>query len=360
MKKIYLTATAIVVATGAFAQSFVQQQVTSTVAKEVVFPTPNAAAATPDDTLGWDELGNQLIQYGSDAGYVFGTNSIEFPAPAPAGTFQFNLEYARSFVIQDPQTVIGAGFIFGAKTDVSGDPSAVTAKLYALEQDAAVSVLANPLTYDADGPGSTVKASGAIAFADADTVFPNVTWVDFDSEGWVSSDFVIGLDITSLYGAPSDTIVLMADAHNDSDGNSTFTRFTQGANTSGPSVWAQSTALLIDDLFLNLAIFAVVAESPNSIEEQTFIDGVKATTYPNPGLTSDNITIQYGVEKAVKNVDVTIFNMNGQMVFTTSEGDKASGNYNVTVPAGTLSAGTYTYLVQADDSRIAKRMVILK
>ena len=360
MKKIYLTATALVVATGAFAQSFLQQEVTSFDSKEIVLPDPSAAAATPDDTLGWDELGNQIGVYPSDAGYVFGTSAIEFPAPVPAGTFQFNLEFARSFVVQEPQTVIGAGFIFGYKSDASGDPSAATAKLYALEQDAAASVLANPLVFDADGPGSTVKASGAIAFADADTAFPNVTWVDFDNEGWVSSDFVIGLDITNLYGSPSDTLVVSADSHNDSDGNSTFTRFTQGMNTSGQAVWAKSTALLASDLFVNLAIFAVVAESPNSIEEQSYIDGVKATTYPNPGLTSDNITIQYGVEKAVKNVDVTIFNMSGQMVFTTSEGAKTSGNYNTTVPAGLLSAGTYTYLVQADNSRIAKRIEILK
>ena len=360
MKKIYLTTVAIVVATGAFAQSFVQQEVTSFIAKEYQFPINSSAAATPTDTLGTDDLGTQLGLYGSNGGFVFGTSAFEFPAPAPAGTFQFGKEFARGFIVNSAHTVIGAGFMFGTKSDVSGSPAAATANLYFVEPDRAISELSATPAFDADGPSAAVVATAEVAFADADTAFPNVTWVDFDTEAWVPSDFAIGLDITSLYGTTSDTLVLLADAHLDSDGTYTWTKITQGASAAGAGVWARSTALLQDDFFVNLAIFAVVAESPNSIEEQAYFNGVKATTFPNPALSSDNITIQYGVDKTVENVEVSIFNMNGQVVFTTAEYGKASGNYNVNVPAGILSAGTYTYLVQADDSRIAKRMVILK
>lgn len=359
MKKIYLMLTAMAVSSAVFAQNFVKQELTSVVAKDVVLPEFSNAAGTPDDTLGFDELGVQLIQYGSDAGYVFGTNTIAFPAPNE-GNFQWNLEYARSFPVQDPQVVIGAGFIFGYKNDVSGSPAAATVKLYDLKQDVALSVLALPPAFDADGPGSNVLASGDLNFADADTMFPAITWVNFDADGWVASDFVIGLDITSLYGTPSDTLVLMADAHNDSDGTSTFTRFAQGTAIGGQSLWARSTALLQGDLFVNLAIFAVVAESEVGIEEQGFVNGVKMTTYPNPATIGENITVQYGLESNAKNVSFRIVSATGQVFSTVYEGEKRSGLHQTTIPTGNLASGSYIYLLEADGKRLAKRLEILK
>lgn len=359
MKKIYLSITAIAISASAFSQTFIQQRVTSSVAKDVVLPVYNGSASTPDDTLGFDELGAQLFQYGSDAGYVFGANVLAFPAPNE-GVFQFNTEFARGFIVDDAQNVIGAGFIFGSKSDASGSPAAAKAKLYNVEPNKALSALVAPPVLDADGPGSTVIASADLAFSDADTVFPNITWVDFDTEGWVSSDFAIGLDIKALYGTPSDTLVLLADEHNDSDGESTWTKFTQGADANGTTLWARSTALLQSDLFVNLAIFAVVAESPNSIEEQGYMNGVKVTMYPNPAVSSENVTIQYGLETSAKNVDLSIVNVNGQVVYTAAQGAKASGIYTMNVPAGTLSSGSYIYVLNADGARIAKRMEILK
>ncbi|MGB0368642.1 MAG: T9SS type A sorting domain-containing protein [Flavobacteriales bacterium] len=358
MKKIYLTAAAFVAATGAFAQSFVQQEITSSVAKEIVFPEPSGAAATPTDTLGWDEIGTQLIAYGSQSGYVFGTNDLV--NPANPSQHQYNLEYARGFVVNDAYTVVGAGFIFGAKEDVSGSPAAVTARLYSVSDNRALEDL-QTASLTAPGPAAAVMASGDIAFADADTVFPNVTWVDFDSEAWVPSDFAISLDISALYGSPADTLVVLADEDGDSDGDYTWTRIAASpAAPNGQKFWAKTTAMLQGGLDVNLAMFAVVAESGVGIEEQAYMNGVKATTYPNPALSSDNITIQYAIEKAAKNVELSIYNMNGQVVFTVAAGSKASGVYNVSVPAGKLSAGTYTYLVQADDARIAKRIQVLK
>jgi flagellar hook assembly protein FlgD len=118
--------------------------------------------------------------------------------------------------------------------------------------------------------------------------------------------------------------------------------------------------LLQSDLFVNLAIFAVVAESPNSIEEQGYMNGVKVTMYPNPAVSSENVTIQYGLETSAKNVDLSIVNVNGQVVYTAAQGAKASGIYTMNVPAGTLSSGSYIYVLNADGARIAKRMEILK
>ena len=84
------------------------------------------------------------------------------------------------------------------------------------------------------------------------------------------------------------------------------------------------------------------------------------TTYPNPALASDNITIQYGVESSVEKVEINIIDMNGRLIFTAEEGSKTSGLYNLNVPAGTLSVGSYIYSIEADGARMAKRMEILK
>jgi hypothetical protein len=206
--------------------------------------------------LGFDELGAQLIYYGSNSGYVFGTNVLV----DPQGT-QYNLEYARGFIVNDPYTVIGAGFIFGGKEDVSGSPAAAKVNLYNIASNRALGS-ATSTAPDAPGPAATVLATADLAFADADTVFPNVTWVDFSTEASVPSDFAIGLSIAPLYGTPVDTLVLMADADGDSDGDYTFTRIALSPTApSAQTLWAKSTILLqgglrLLDLAADLAIFA--------------------------------------------------------------------------------------------------------
>jgi len=363
MKKIYLSIAVVAVSASSFAQSLqeqpiMQQTVTSAVARDVVLPVHNSALTDPTDTLGFDELGAQLIQYASPSGYVFGTNELVDPAQGS----QFNLEYARGFIVNDPYNVIGAGFIFGSKEGVSGSPVAAEARLYSIAPNRALGTQTSTAP-DSDGPAATVLASADLAFADADTNFPSITWVDFDSEAWVPSDFVIGLNIAALYNGanPADTLALLADSDGDSDGDYTFTRI--GLSPTAPTsqtLWAKSGVLLVGGLANNLAIFAVVGESPNSIEEQGFLNGVKATMFPNPAVSSDNVTIQYGLETAAKNVDLSIVNVNGQVVYTAAQVAKASGIYTMNVPAGTLSSGSYIYVLNADGARIAKRMEILK
>jgi hypothetical protein len=61
---------------------------------------------------------------------------------------------------------------------------------------------------------------------------------------------------------------------------------------------------------------------------------------------------------AVKNVTVSIYTLNGQVAYSASQGAKASGTYNVNVPAGTLATGSYIYAIEADGKRLAKKMEI--
>ena len=343
----------------AFSQSVIQQEIVSAVAKEVVFPMPNASATDPTDTLGFEELGNQLISYSSPSGYVFGTNELVDPQFGS----QYNLEYARGFIVNDPYTVIGAGFIFGGKNDVSGSPAAAKVRLYGLAADRALGS-AQSQGPDEIGPAASIETSADLLFADMDTLFPAISWVDFNSPAWMSTDFAIGLNIGDLYNGatnPADTVYLLADADGDSDGDYTFTRIGIAPSSSQTqTLWARSGALLQGGLANNLAIFAVVAESLTSIEEQGFLNGIKMTTYPNPAMSGESITVQYGIEKTADKVEINVFDMNGRLVHSIAEGDRAAGVHSVEIPAGTLTAGSYLYVMQANGSRMAKRLEILK
>lgn len=356
MKKIYLTVVAISVASATFAQSFLNQQVTGAVAKEIQLPAAGVAAADPTDTLGIDEFGGDFWIYSSNSGYVFGSSDLEGQVQGQT-VHQLNYEYAAGFLVNDSYTVLGAMFFTGGKEDVSGSPADMKVKIWSLADDKAY-LDGQAQSPTEIGPNQAL-ATESVAFADVDTT--DATYVTFSNPVWVNTDFAIGLDIQSLYNGANDadTIFFVSDENGSSDGSYTWTKLGFDI-VPGQFFWTLSTGLLQGGLDVNLAVFAIVAESPNGIEEQGYLNGVKMTTYPNPAMTSDNVTIQYGVENAVKNVDINIYDMNGKQVFNAALGAKASGVYNLNVPAGTLSAGSYIYSIEADGGRMAKRMEILK
>jgi len=339
-----------------FGQKFVQQEVTHAIAKEIPVTMPGLNA-NHSDTLGLSTYGTQIFQYTSNVGYIFGTSDFEGVVQGQTVN-QLNLEYAAGYIVNDDYSVVGAMMWFGDKEDVSGNPADLTVKVYSLGDDKAVSTAQTTMP-DVVGPDQMLT-SVALPFSDVDTS-TLATFVSFASPVLVSEDFAISVDISNLYTTPADTVWLYASEEGVSDGTYTWTsiavRLSTGQLT--PSSWALSTGLLQGGLDVNLAIFAIV-ETPNGIEEQGFLNGVKMDVYPNPSFSSDNVTIQYAVEKAVEKVELNIYNMNGQVVFTSAEGAKASGLYNLNIPTGTLSAGSYIYSIEADGARMAKRLEILK
>ena len=346
-------------ASSVFAQKFFQQEITHAISKELPPVTPNGAASH-SDTLGLDTYGDQIFQYTSNVGYIFGISDLEGVVQGQTIN-QLNLEYAAGYIVNDTYNVIGAMMWFGGKSDVSGNPADLVVKMYSLADNKAVST-AQTQTPDVTGP-EQMLASVNLPFSDVDTASFNIpTFAMFSSPVSIQTDFALAVDISGLYTSPADTAWLYASEDGASDGFYTWTALAARLQTGQvtPSTWALSTGLLQGGLDVNLGIFAIVEESPNGIEEQGFLNGVKMTTYPNPALSSDNVTIQYAVEKAVNKVELNIYNMNGQLVFTSAEGAKASGLYNLSIPTGTLNAGSYIYSIEAEGARMAKRMEILK
>ena len=331
-------------------------QVGQSVAKEII-PINNSMAIDATDTLGLEEFGQNIVFYSSPSGYVFGTNDLEGELSPGVPIHQLNLQYAAGYIVNGDYNVIGAMMWFGAKANVSGSPADLKVKMYSLADNKARSS-ATVTQPDVIGPNS-VLANVNLPFADVDTAsFNTPTYAFFDAPVWYSQDFAISVDLADLYGTPTDTVMLYADEDGDSDGTYTWTQL--GFDINPTVAWALSTGMLQGGLDVNLAIFAIVSESETGIDEQGFLNGVKMTTYPNPAVGAENITIQYAVESSVKKIDINIYDMNGKVVFTAAEGAKAGGLYNLNVPAGTLNAGSYIYAIEAGNGRMAKKLEVLK
>lgn len=354
MKKIYLSLSLLVAAAASMAQSVSTMEVNHSSAKDV--PTiEHSVALDATDTLGLEEFGSEIWQYGSPSGYVFGTNDLEDSQSIPGQTIhQLNYEYAAGFIVNGSYNVVGAMVWFGGKADVSGSPADLKVKMYSLADNKALAS-AQSTAPDAIGPNQML-GSVNLPFADVDTV--DATYALFANPLWANGDFALAVDIKDLYGSPADTVWIYASEDGSSDGTYTWTNI--GFDISPQTLWARSTGLLQGGLDVNLGIFALVDESGVGIEEQGFLNGVKMTTYPNPALSSDVVRIQYALENAADKVEIRIMDLNGKLVFAASEGAKASGLYTLEVPAGSLSAGSYIYSLEANGGRMAKRMEILK
>ncbi|MBL4586577.1 MAG: T9SS type A sorting domain-containing protein [Flavobacteriales bacterium] len=323
---------------------------------------PSAASSSGGDTLGLDDFSTtgQILIDANGSGYLFGASSLDTSIVQGGQTIPItviNKEIGAGWIANEDYSVTGAMMWFGVKEAVSTTPGDLAVHLYAIGENAAFS--ASTAQPEGPGPVDQSLATVALPFGDVNVDAVNVvpTFSFFSSTVPVSSDFAITVDLTNLYGNDVDTVALITEAQGTSSASGEYSWYGQGVlGFAIPNTWIAASAL---GLQANVAIFAIV-ESTVGIEEQGFLNGVKMTTYPNPALLSDNVTIQYAVEKVVNKVELNIYSMNGQLVFTSAEGAKASGLYNLSIPTGTLNAGSYIYSIEAEGARMAKRMEILK
>ncbi len=91
------------------------------------------------------------------------------------------------------------------------------------------------------------------------------------------------------------------------------------------------------------------------INEQSFINGIKMETYPNPA--SDVVNMDYQLENTA-DVTIKILDATGKLVQTEKLGQKEAGQHKATFSASNLDAGMYFYIMEAGSNRLAKRMVI--
>lgn len=366
MKKVYLSfgLLAAVATTNAQDAMSLQTFIPSEIDSKLDVNSPALTAVAGEDTLGLIDFSTsiQTTFDASGSGYIFGSSLMDTSITQGGQTIPLtiiNSGLGRGFLVNDAYNVSGVMIWFGVKEGMNAAPADLNVSLTTMVENKAFTSSTSTAA-DGDGPG-TQLATVALPFADVQGptgTFVNRTFAFFSTPVYVNTDFAVVVDIEGLYGAEVDTVAIVNEANGTSNADGLYSWYRQAAQglPVAPS-WIASSAL---GLPADLAIFAIVQESGVGIEEQGYLNGVKMTTYPNPALSSDNVTIQYGLETAVKNVEINIMNLNGQVVYTAAEGAKASGVYNVNVPAGTLAAGSYIYAIQAGGARMAKKMEILK
>lgn len=360
MKKIYVS---LLLAGAGLAATAQQAILPESIGTKFEINVPASVAAAGEDTLGLADFSGSLqttFDIGG-SGYIFGTSVLDTSISQGGQTIPLtviNSGLGRGFIANDPYNVTGAMVWFALKEGVNASPADLNISLHEMAEDVALTTSASQQG-DGAGPGAEL-ASVALPFADVDTssMVLAPTIVSFNSSTWVNGDLAIVIDLEPLYGSSVDTVAVYNEADGTSNADGTYSYYRQAAlGLPVAPTWIASSAL---GLAADLAIFAIVEESGVGIEEQGFFDGVKMTTYPNPAVSAETITVQYGIESAVENVEVSVYNMNGQVVYTSAEGAKANGIYNMTIPAGTLSSGSYIYAIDADGKRLAKRLEVLK
>jgi endoglucanase Acf2 len=100
-----------------------------------------------------------------------------------------------------------------------------------------------------------------------------------------------------------------------------------------------------------------VLSSIDSNDDELPSEITLAQNYPNP--FNPTTQIRYSLPEA-SFVSLEVYNMLGQQVRTLVSAPKIAGNYTVSFDAATLPGGVYFYTLKIDDTRLTKKMMLLK
>lgn len=323
MKKVYTTLAVLLIGSTAI---FAQKQ--STNLGRVDFDQFDLGSRTPTDTLWPGDFANGTPTiYGSNnGGYVIGNNGYG--------------DLAKGQVFISNATVVeGAAFWFAAKND-GGNGSNVIAEVRTLDGTAGTTSVGSGQTC----PG-TVVGTANIAIADVDTS-GMFNFVSF-TPGYVGGDFYVGFDVSGL--AAGDTVGLVSSTDGDAGmAELSWEKWGDGSWYSVQAAW---------DLDFDLAIWAIVDNSSNGIESDSYFNGIKADVMPNPATTNANLVFEL---QNPASVDVMIVDLSGKVVFSVDKGEMAAGRHQINIPVNEMAAGTYLYSIGANGARLSKKMIVNK
>ena len=351
MKRLLLSVFTLCLSTHLWAQNLVgSQQITQGEIIELDFSTSSVAGGAYD-TLGLDDFGTSLVAYTDPSGYVSGTSDY---FDSQLNVHQYQYDFARGFLSNTTHNIAGALIFFSNMAPGSANPDDMYLRLYSIGQNLGFYSAASQ-TPDYQAPDQQLS-SISIPFNNAQN--NSLTTVLFSSSFLVNGDFAMSVDIQDLYDAPIDTISILSDMAGSSDGENAWIEY--GFDITPTTLWVRASGAYDDFFDTNFGIFPLVEDVTTRLEEQGFLNGVKMTSYPNPAVSSDIIRVQYGLENAAEKVEVNVYDMNGKLIFSHVEGDRAAGIHTIDIPVGTLTAGSYVYSLQANGGRMAKQLQILK
>ena len=114
-------------------------------------------------------------------------------------------------------------------------------------------------------------------------------------------------------------------------------------------VWPDSTEVIE----FSLSPLVDVDDNEHQIPEQLEL----MQNYPNPFNTST--IIRYGLPEAAR-VAIDVFKLDGSHVVNIFEGNMSAGSHEVSWNDGGVPSGIYVYIIQADDIKLSRKMILLK
>ena len=286
---------------------------------------------TPTDTLAPYGISNAtgfFVTPADTGGYITGVNGWG------------DLAKAQQFPVTDGYYVEGFLVWVGAK-EIVGSAGTVNGILYDMDGNTG-STTAGEGTETC--PGSVLASVSLAMDTDVDTSGSSFTPVEFANPVLVSDDYAVGLGFTSM---GDDTLgIVHSDNGDPQQSELSWEMWDDNSWNSLLYAWNAD---------IDMAFLPVVDMSTQDINEHEFVNGIRMETYPNPAVEQVNLDFQ--IQEA-SNVKVSIMDMTGKIVKTEDFGQKEAGKHNVKISANDLNSGNYIYVLEADNKRLAKKMVI--
>ena len=274
------------------------------------------------DTLYGNFFNSQAIMYTSNnGGFASGNNGY------------YDIAKVEQFNVTTAYTVTGVALWFGHKTFNSNNPaSGVTVTLYRMDGTG----------FDATGMGNAPGTIERTVFLPMSDIIVNGTQkniINFATPFLASANYAIGIDLLAL--APQDTVALYTttDGGGDMDDHA-WEQFYDGD-------WYTVLASGSWGMDLDFAIFPIVDFGTTGIVKNPGINnGIsKSNISPNPVHTITNIS--YTLDGAYGDVTIEIFNSNGALINSISQGKLAAGTYAIGIDMSTYKNGIYTCKINA-------------
>lgn len=300
-----------------------------------MMPKQNHSITKGLDTLlpgNWANA-TQFANYGITGapGYVVGVNGYG------------DISKAQAFIVMDPYSIEGVMIWFGAKDVVSPDGML---NITVWSMDGTTGTTASSTGATEQCPGS-ILTTDAVSMANIDTSSSSsgAHIHMFTTSAWVSYDYAVGIDMTDV---KMDTISIVSSA--DGEGGGMELTWEQWSDLAWYTMMYAWSGIDFD-----LGIFPIVDITSGTVENGSFINGIKLQSYPNPAV--NNVKVSYEIADAAK-VALEIYSMSGQLVKRVDAGQQAAGIHNMEINVSDLSKGTYVYSLVAGNNRLTKRMII--
>ena len=358
MKKIYTLFAMLLLVSFTFAQvNQIQQMeingVPGTPLKKI---NTNINSKTPTDTILMDGFTGTSYRMSVTNwyGWMFGTSWRNVDTLASNACAQGYIVYPNS--TYNLEEVLIWTFMKHA-VSASGSPLIVTVN--ALDDSSHYGNTSAGTHFDIVCPGPTVLGSTSVPYNSIDTT--GFTTAVFTPSIPITSDYAVVVDVADFY-LNDDTVGFMCG----DDGTATNTMGIEYTwwkyHTTTSDFWAQASHIFGapgNPSDHAIAFWPVVDKGTSGINSHYYFEGLKMSqNRPNP--VFDHTIIDYALENNSKNVNLTIYDANGRVVFKANQGSQTSGQYSIKVNTTNFASGKYYYSLTADGNRLTKKMIITK